>query len=73
VTDNLEGYEALALNLATEPERLKTIRARLGQNRRTHPLFDADRFRRHIESAYTTMWENWQSGQGPRPFSVERV
>jgi hypothetical protein len=36
-------------------------------------LFDTDRFRRHIEAAYTTMWDIWRRGEEPRPFSVDPV
>jgi protein O-GlcNAc transferase len=63
-------YEALALKLATDQPLLKTIRLKLGQNRSSYPLFDTDRFRRHIETAYTTMWNHWQHGHGPRSFAV---
>jgi len=71
VTSDLVEYEALALRLATDAELLRGFRHRLEQNRSTHPLFDTDRFRRHIESAYTTMWEIQQRGESPRSFSVE--
>ena len=71
VAKSLEDYEELALRLATDPSLLGTFRNRLKQNRLTHPLFDADRYRRHIEAAYTTMWELWQRGESPRSFSVE--
>ena len=71
VTSNLEEYEAVALKLARDPFLLKSIRSRLEANRSTHPLFDTDRFRRHIEAAYTRMWEYWQRGESPRSFSVE--
>ena len=57
ITYSLEEYEALALELATAPATLSDIKARLARNRTTLPLFDTDRFRRHIESAYVTMWE----------------
>jgi protein O-GlcNAc transferase len=70
VTQNLQEYEATALQLAQEPERLRQLRNRLERNRSTHPLFDIDRFRRHIESAYIEMWTIWQSGEGPRSFDV---
>jgi tetratricopeptide (TPR) repeat protein/glycosyltransferase involved in cell wall biosynthesis len=70
VTDSLEAYEALALRLARDPSLLGGLRAKLAQNRLTHPLFDTDRFRRHIEAAYVTMWEIWQRGESPRSFSV---
>jgi predicted O-linked N-acetylglucosamine transferase (SPINDLY family) len=71
VTHDLAQYEALALRLARDGAALAAIKERLAQNRATCPLFDTDRFRRHIEAAYTTMWERWQRGESPRGFAVE--
>jgi predicted O-linked N-acetylglucosamine transferase (SPINDLY family) len=71
VTASLEEYQALALNLARGDRLLGELRAKLERNRASAPLFDTDRFRRHIESAYTTMWEIWQRGDEPRAFAVE--
>jgi protein O-GlcNAc transferase len=71
VTSDLGEYEALALRLATDASLLRGLRHRLAQNRAACPLFDTDRFRRHIEGAYTTMWELQQRGESPRSFSVE--
>ena len=71
VTSSLAEYEELALRLATDASRLQSIRRKLEQTRLSCPLFDTDRFRRHIEAAYLTMWEIWQQGQGPRNFTVE--
>jgi Glycosyl transferase family 41 len=73
VTANLADYEALAMKLATDPSALGKVRARLAANRSTFPLFDTDRFRRHIEAAYTTMWEIHQRGEAPRSFGVEPI
>src|SRR5262245_56970380 len=73
VTRNRGEYEALALRLAGDPPLLASIRAKLARNRVTEPLFDTDRFRRHIEAAYTTMWEIWQRGERPRGFTVDRI
>jgi predicted O-linked N-acetylglucosamine transferase (SPINDLY family) len=70
-TRSLEDYEALALRLATEPSLLGGFRERLDRNRLTYPLFDTDRYRRHLEAAYTKMWEIWQRGEKPRSFAVE--
>jgi hypothetical protein len=53
------------------PALLLKYRNRLATNRLTHPLFDTDRFRRHIEAAYLQMWEIWQRGERPRNFAVE--
>jgi predicted O-linked N-acetylglucosamine transferase (SPINDLY family) len=73
IAENLADYKALALALARDPARLAALRQKLARNRRSTPLFDTDRFRRHIEAAYATMWENFQRGEGPRPFAVPRV
>jgi protein O-GlcNAc transferase len=70
VTDSLEAYESMALRLGNEPAQLAELRTRLESNRLTHPLFDTDRFRRHIEQAYVTMWERWQRGEPPDNFRV---
>jgi predicted O-linked N-acetylglucosamine transferase (SPINDLY family) len=70
VTDSLDAYEARARELATAAGELAAIRARLERNRSTCPLFDTERFRRHIESAYSTMWERWQRGMPPASFAV---
>ena len=68
---SLEDYEALALKLALEPSRLREVREKLIRNRLSCPLFDTERYRRDIESAYVTMWQNWQHGRPARSFQVE--
>ena len=73
VTHSIEDYEALALRLAKDPSLLGGCRNRLATNRLTHPLFDTDRFRRHIEAAYLQMWEIWQRGEAPKSFSVDPI
>jgi predicted O-linked N-acetylglucosamine transferase (SPINDLY family) len=70
VTHSIEDYEALALRLARDPSLLQGYRNRLATNRLTHPLFDTERFRRHIEAAYLQMWEIWQRGEQPRSFAI---
>jgi protein O-GlcNAc transferase len=70
VTGSLADYEALAIQLAREPARLAGLRERLARNRLTHPLFDTDLSRRHIEAAYLEMWQRFQRGEAPRSFSV---
>ena len=73
ITHSLEDYEALALKLATTPDALADIKARLARNRTTYPLFDTARFCRHLESAYKTMWEIQQRGEPPRNITVPRI
>jgi predicted O-linked N-acetylglucosamine transferase (SPINDLY family) len=66
VTHTLADYEALALKLARDREYLADVRTRLAKNRKTFPLFDTKRFRRHIEAAYVTMYRRWQRGESAR-------
>jgi predicted O-linked N-acetylglucosamine transferase (SPINDLY family) len=73
VAHSLEEYEALALKLATDAGLLVEIKAKLARNRETCALFDTDRFRRHIEAAYVTMWERYQRGEPPASFAVEAI
>jgi predicted O-linked N-acetylglucosamine transferase (SPINDLY family) len=70
VTQTIEDYENLILQLAKTPTLLEKYRSRLIANRMTHPLFDIDRFRCNIEVAYFQMWEIWQRGEQPRSFAV---
>jgi predicted O-linked N-acetylglucosamine transferase (SPINDLY family) len=70
VTRSLEQYEATARDLARDPARMQAIRAKAAANRRTHPLFDTDRFRANIEAAYDRMWDIFQRGEPPRTFDV---
>jgi predicted O-linked N-acetylglucosamine transferase (SPINDLY family) len=70
ITDSLEDYEAMAIKLATTPELLAALRDRLAQNRTIQPLFDTGRFTRHLEAAYTTMWQRQQCGAAPTSFRV---
>jgi protein O-GlcNAc transferase len=73
VTRSSEEYENLALRLATDSTILGEIKAKLFRNRMTYPLFDTDRFRRHIEAAYVTMWQRSQRAEGPASFAVPAV
>ncbi|MFI5029515.1 MAG: tetratricopeptide repeat protein [Reyranellales bacterium] len=73
VVNSLADYEALALALARDPERLDALRRKLVANRATAPLFDGERYRRHVEQAYLQMMERQRSGQAPESFDVPVV
>lgn len=57
IAADLTSYEAVALELAANPDRLRSIREKLAQNRQTAPLFDTAHFTRNLEAAYRTMLE----------------
>lgn len=58
ITTSPEQYEALAIKLATHPDILKHLKSKLSANLPNSPLYDIKAFTRHIESAYTTIYEN---------------
>lgn len=66
ITDTLEEYEALALEIASNRERLTEIRKKLIASRSSAPLFSPEKTVRNLEQAYETMWRRWleQSGAG---------
>jgi protein O-GlcNAc transferase len=60
ITTTQKQYEARAIELATNPEKLKAIKYKLERNRLTTALFDTPRFTKHIEAAYKQMYERYQ-------------
>jgi predicted O-linked N-acetylglucosamine transferase (SPINDLY family) len=57
-----QHYEELAVSLATDPQRLAHVRQKLADNRLSTPLFDTHLYVKHIEAAYTKMYEHYQAG-----------
>lgn len=70
ITTTLEAYEQMAVVLATHPEKLAAIKHKLAENRLTMPLFDTKLFTKHIEAAYTAMYERHQAGLAPDHIKV---
>lgn len=70
ITYSLQDYEHRALELASRPERLAALRARLSQNRTEHPVFSADRACRQLEAAFREMWLRHERGDPPAAFAV---
>jgi predicted O-linked N-acetylglucosamine transferase (SPINDLY family) len=65
ITTTLEEYERTAIALAAHPEKLGAIKDKLAKNRRTTPLFDTKLFTKHIEAAYTKMYQRHQTKLAP--------
>ncbi len=65
IAPSLDAYEALAVDLATDPRRLNTIRDQLATNRLSCPLFDTPQFAAQIEAAYSAMYERYQADLSP--------
>ncbi|RYD95134.1 MAG: hypothetical protein EOP61_20345 [Sphingomonadales bacterium] len=70
ITTSDQDYEALALALATDPERLARIKTKLGANRATEPLFDTNLFTHHIELGYQHAYQRYFIGLAPDDIDV---
>lgn len=73
ITHNLDDYEALALRLAGDPILLADVRARLLTSRSSAPLFDAARYARNLEAAFTHMLGLRAAGHPPQAFAVADI
>lgn len=65
ITRDRSQYEQLAIELATQPERLTAIRRRLTESRPSCALFDTPRMTRNLEELYTRMYERHLAGLPP--------
>ena len=65
-----DDYEKLALDLATSPKTLKSLKARLARNKDNTPLFNTEQFTSNIETAYTEMYKRYVNGEKPEHLLV---
>lgn len=70
ITRSQHDFEALAVELAGDPDRLAQIRQKLAQNRKSSPLFDTPSYAKHLEAAYTEMVERYRAGLLPADIEV---
>jgi predicted O-linked N-acetylglucosamine transferase (SPINDLY family) len=61
ITTNQADYESLAINLATHPQKLNTLKQKLINDRLTSPLFNTALFTENIEKVYLQMHKRYQS------------
>ena len=71
ITTSQEQYEARAIELATNREKLMTIKEKLASKRLTSVLFDSSRFSKHIEIAYMNMYERYKANLPPDHIYIE--
>jgi protein O-GlcNAc transferase len=70
ITSSLEEYEELAVRLASRSAELMALREKLCRNRLRTPLFNTERFARHLEQAYQLTWERHVQGLPPAPLRI---
>jgi len=65
ITTTEDDYERLALDLATNHKRLKSIKAKLVLNKGTSSLFDTERFTKNLETVYKQLYSRYINGEKP--------
>lgn len=70
ITESREAYAELARRIATTPALHAELRAKLARQRVGAPLFDTDRFRRHLEAAYLAADGRLRQGLAPGHLDV---
>jgi predicted O-linked N-acetylglucosamine transferase (SPINDLY family) len=73
VTNSHHAYESLAIELATNPEKLLALKAKLASNRTTMPLFNTPLLTQHIEAAYRAIYDRYHAGLLPDHIYVDSL
>ena len=56
ITPDINAYEALAIELAHQPQRLRNLRDKLAANRLSAPLFDTPLYTRSMQQLFEQMY-----------------
>jgi predicted O-linked N-acetylglucosamine transferase (SPINDLY family) len=67
VCEDWAQYHARAIQLATSPEALGSVKARLRAARKDCALFDTEGLVRNLEDRFEQMWREYGAGALPRP------
>jgi predicted O-linked N-acetylglucosamine transferase (SPINDLY family) len=71
ITSTQNEYESLAIELATNPKKLKIIKDKLKNNLNTAPLFNTSLYAQHLEAAYLKMYERYQNNLDIEDIKIE--
>jgi predicted O-linked N-acetylglucosamine transferase (SPINDLY family) len=73
IADSRAEYERLAIELASDPDRLAETRRALAAARSGSALFDTTRSTRNLEALYRRMYERHQLGLLPEHLVLEGI
>jgi predicted O-linked N-acetylglucosamine transferase (SPINDLY family) len=71
IVENERDYTGLAFELAGNEGKLAAIRAKLQANRLTTPLFDSEKFTRHLEKGFELAYAAYLEGRPPVDIVVQ--
>ena len=66
ITETEKDYEALIMDLATNPRKLAKIKDKLATNRLTQPLFNTELYTKYLENGYQQAYQNYFDGNPPQ-------
>ncbi|HWU64673.1 MAG TPA: hypothetical protein VN112_21845 [Ensifer sp.] len=70
VAKDERAFVDMAVSMARSPLRRRALKTRIDQNRMRMPLFDTERFTRHLETAFEMMVARASKGLAPEAFDV---
>jgi predicted O-linked N-acetylglucosamine transferase (SPINDLY family) len=70
ITHTQEEYEALAIELAMNPQKLAAIKLKLANNRLTTALFNTPLFTKNLEAAYSEMYQRYRADLPPDHIAI---
>ena len=71
ITNNHSEYESLAIELATQPKKLKALKDILAINVSSETLYNSKLFTQNLESAYMQMYDRHNKGLAPEHIYIE--
>lgn len=66
ITENLQAYEELVVQLGQNPVAINALKMRLAENLTTTTLFNSQKFTRNLEELYLKMWQDFENGAQER-------
>lgn len=71
ITNNEKDYESLILDLAINRVKLLEIKNKLSINRLSYPLFDSEKYTKHLENGYQQVYQNYIDQRKPKTISID--
>jgi predicted O-linked N-acetylglucosamine transferase (SPINDLY family) len=65
ITNNQDDYESVAVDLASNPNKMNSIKKKLARNLENAPLFNTKDFTIQIEKSYAEIYEKNKLGLEP--------
>ena len=71
ITSSTEEYEKLAIELATNADKLNSIKLKLKKNQIQKPLFNTQMFTKDFEEGLEKIYKNYNEGNDPENIYIE--